>query len=134
MEKQKIKIFAEQRTDGTHGTPARKRGMTFREAEAVATNQVKPELYRGMHGEETREYRIALSCVRLIADMYTKGESVLVCVDGEEKLAGDVAEVYRHLDARTVYAMISELRLADVSYIRAYLRTALYRAALVGWF
>ena len=134
MEKNEMKMGVAQRTDDTHGTHTRERGMTFREAEALATEQVKPELYRGMHGEETREYRIALSCVRLIADMYTKGESVLVCVDGEEKLAGDVAEVYRHLDARTVYAMISELRLADVSYIRAYLRTALYRAALVGWF
>lgn len=134
MEKKEIKMGVAQRTDSTHGTHTRERGMTFREAEALATEQVRPELYRGMRGEETREYRIALACVRLMADMYVKGQSVLVCVDGEEKRAGDVADVYAHLDARTVYAMISELRLADVSYIRAYLRTALYRAALVGWF
>ena len=69
MEKNEMKMGVAQRTDGTHGTHARKRGMTLREAEAVATNQVKPELYRRTHGEETREYRIALSCVRLIADM-----------------------------------------------------------------
>lgn len=106
--------------------------MSFRDGYRMAEGQVDPARYLTPAGEVTPEYGIAEACVRLMADVYSKPDAVIVDVGGEQRPAREVREIYALLSADAVWAMIDETDFREARFLRAYLRTALYNAALMS--
>lgn len=109
-------------------TETRKRGMTFREGYDFAYRQIHADrLLRP--GEEYPKGRLHVM-LKVMADVYCKGASVLIRVGGEDVRAEDVQFVYHEIGEAEAQNLLDSMEGEEFVKEAAYVRAALYYAGL----
>ncbi len=113
---------AHNKTDRQTDTGGRR--LTFREAVTRA------EIQTGLYNVDRRHelWGIRHDLCRVMAEVYMMHPEATVRVAGEDLPAGLVADVYREVTEVMAETLAAELQgqLAGVTYMKAYLRSALY--------
>lgn len=100
------------------------RRLTFREAVTLAEDQIALHEYPRRH----ILWGVLHDLCRVMAEIYMMSPTATVRVAGEQLEARLVADVYREVTPEMAETLAAELqgRLAGVTNMRAYLRSALY--------
>lgn len=110
--------------NGWMPVPIPRRRLTFREAITKAEDQIGFHEYSRLHSC----YGILHDMCRAMAEVYMMSPTTKIKVNGEELEAGMVADVLEQVTTEMAEIRAEELRetIADVTNIKAYLRSALY--------
>lgn len=110
--------------DGEMPVPIPRRRLTFKEAITKAEDQIGFHEYSRQHSC----YGILHDMCRAMAEVYMMSPTTKIKVNGEELEAGMVADVLEQVTTEMAEIRAEELRktIADVTNIKAYLRSALY--------
>lgn len=110
--------------DGGMPVPIPRRRLSFKEAITKAEDQIGFREYSRQHSC----YGILHDMCRAMAEVYMMSPTTKIKVNGEELEAGMVAEVLEQVTQEMAEIRAEELRetIADVTNLKAYLRSALY--------
>jgi hypothetical protein len=104
--------------------PIPTRRLSFKEAITKAEDQIGFHEYSRQHSC----YGILHDMCRAMAEVYMMSQTTKIKINGEELEAGMVAEVLEQVTQEMAEIRADELRetIADVTNLKAYLRSALY--------